>query len=392
MALQATIIQNLLKRPMSLADLQQLTEASLPTVRRAVQSLTELHWIHVVGQSEANGGRPAMLYGVDDSYYMVFGMQLQLPGIQLIAADLNGNVLNKLKFFEKEIPPTSLAVRKVVDAIIDLTSQYKDRQVLGLGIASPGFIDQATGDIIVIGRVPSWKNFPICRHLSESTGLPVQIANDVDCMAIAEFSDENKMVNKNLVYIGFCEGVKASLFLGGKLYKGSIGNVGLISPDLLNLGDLNIDAPNKQLLTANGFINTFDDMVSKLDYSEQKDYQELVDVSHEREKFVLIMKKALTHDDVCFPLIQKMNFIISVAIANIIYILQPDEIVIGGMLSAMPKELFLNLEGSIRGQIPSLISNNLIIKRGTIAPTNSAALGAIQHFLNNKLDEIISEN
>lgn len=392
MSLKAEIIHHLLKNPLSLADLQQLTDTSLPTVRRAVQTLTDLNWIRVVGQSETNGGRPAMLYGIDRSHYMVFGLQLQLPGIQLIAADLSGTILNKVKFFEKEIPQPSVAVRTIVDAIHDLTSQHENRQVLGLGIASPGFIEQTTGDIIAIGRVPSWKNFPICRHLSESTGLPVQIANDVDCMAIAEFSDENKMANKNLVYIGFCEGVKASLFLDGKLYKGAIGNVGLISPDLLNLGDLSLNTINKQLLTAFGFINTFDNLVSELDISEQKDYQDILGEINEREKFILIMRKALEHDRVCFPLVQKVIFIISIAIANLIYILQPDEIVIGGMLSAMPKALFTNLESSIRQQIPSLISNNLIIKRGAIEPTNNAAIGAIQHFLNSKLNEIIKEN
>jgi glucokinase len=333
-----------------------------------------------------------MLYGIDDSYYMVLGIQLNLPGIQLIATDLNGKLIYKTNYFSKVIPEPSLAVRTISDAIIGLISQYHNYHILGLGIASPGFIDQTTGDIISIGRVPNWKNFPICRHLTEATDLPVQIANDVDCMAIAEFRDEKQLLRKNLIYVGFCEGLKVSLFLDGKLYKGSIGNVGLISADLLNLGINDNTVADKQLFTANGFILAFDQRISELPPSEQGSYQNIVNLSKEREKFSAILSRALEKEAVCFPLIQNLINLLSVAIANIIYLIQPDEIVIGGMLSALPKQLFSGLERSIRKNIPSLISNNLIIKKGMIEPTNNAALGAILHFLHSKLNNILRDS
>ncbi|MEZ4555504.1 MAG: hypothetical protein R2854_03470 [Caldilineaceae bacterium] len=65
---------------MSLADLQQATQVSLPTLRRAVQDLTDARWIRVVGQAEANGGRPAMLFGADTTRFLLVGVHLQLPG------------------------------------------------------------------------------------------------------------------------------------------------------------------------------------------------------------------------------------------------------------------------------------------------------------------------
>jgi predicted NBD/HSP70 family sugar kinase len=390
MTLLSSIILNLKKKPMSLADIQQFTDTSLPTVRRAVQALSNSRWIRIVGQAEANGGRPAMLYGIDDSYFMVLGCHLQLPGIQLIAADLNSKVIKKINLFQNEIPDPNTVVRALVDSANDLISQFEGRQTLGLGIASPGFFDQSTGDIIAIGRVPSWKNFPICRHLSEAIGLPVQIANDVDCMAIAEF-DEDRLLNKNLVYIGYCEGVKASLFLDGKLYKGSLGNVGLIYSAFLNFGENKNEIDYDQLLHVTGVIHSFEQRVNELTPLNQEKYQTINDLTKDREKFYAILSKAAEHDEVCFPLIQELIRVISIPIANIIHIIQPDEIVIGGLLGALPKELFLDLENLIRSSIPLLVSNNLIIKKGLIEPTNNAAIGAIQHFLNIKLSEILGE-
>ena len=54
MSLHSSIIQQLLKTPMSLADLQIATQVSLPTLNRAVRALSEAKWIGIVGQAEAN--------------------------------------------------------------------------------------------------------------------------------------------------------------------------------------------------------------------------------------------------------------------------------------------------------------------------------------------------
>ncbi|MEZ4635553.1 MAG: hypothetical protein R2856_11405 [Caldilineaceae bacterium] len=84
------------------------------------------------------------------------------------------------------------------------------------------------------------------RHLSSFQAmldLPVQIANDVDCMAFAEFQHTSEPLEKNLAYVGYDEAVKVSLFLRGELYKGSLGNAGLIGSHLINAGD-QLDSAN----------------------------------------------------------------------------------------------------------------------------------------------------
>ncbi len=390
MALSHTIITHLLNGPLSLAEIQELTKASLPTVRRAVGALNEAHWTRVVGQAEANGGRPAMLFGVDESHYIVLGLQLQLPGIRLIAADLTGHVLKQADFFSGEVPAPNLAIRAIVNAVKDFQSAFPDREVLGLGIASPGFIDAETGDIIAIGRVPAWVNFPICRHITEATGLPLQIANDVDCMAIAEYSHKAEPSQKNLVYIGFCEGLKASLFLQGEMFTGSLGNVGLISSDLLNLPGKGQRSGIRRLMTTLGFIKVFRERVEGLDLQEQLNYSAILDLDDQDTQFNLILQKALTDNKICGPLVQDLIKIISVALANIIYLIQPDEITIGGLLTELPDFIFPELEASTRALIPPLMSHNLIFKRGKIISPNKAALGAIYHFLFTNLEMLLA--
>jgi N-acetylglucosamine repressor len=389
MTLLHSIIKNIINIPMSLAEIQSATQASLPTVRRAVKELTENHWLRVIGQAETTGGRPAMLFGIDERYFVVVGLQLQLPGIRLIVTDLFGRILEKTDYFQEMVPEPSEVTRAVTEFVVNYRAAHPQRQILGIGIAAPGFIDLDTGDIITIGRVSGWDNFPICQHLSAATGIAVQIANDVDCMAITEVKNNHESFDNNMAYVGFYEGVKVSLFLKGELYKGAIGNIGLISSELINVSHHKNPEEIKRLLTIAGINEVFAQRVNQLDASAQKKYQALLAPKSQRERFRRIMNDATHTASLSHTLIQDLIDIISIAVANGVYFIQPDILLVGGLLSAMPKPLFSELETAIRSHIPPLINNNLIIKQSGMESKSSAAIGAIHHFLQNNLPALL---
>jgi len=390
-SLQQTIVRNLLKFPMSLADMQIATQVSLPTLNRAIKALSESHWIHIVGQAEANGGRPATLYGIDDRCFLIIGLHLQLPGIRLIATNLNGETQHISQEFQNIVPSPTEAIAAIGDYIQRIRAEFPSRQILGIGIAAPGFIDLTSGDIISIGRVPLWVNFPICSQLKASTGVPVQIANDIDCMAFAEFQYINAPLEKNLVYIGFDEGIKMSFFIKGELYKGSLGNAGLIASHLLPTCDPLDPEIIDDLVTIRGVNRFFEKLLTQASSRDRALYADIKEVTDLRERFRLIIKSADSGKPICDQIIHHLIRILSVWIANIIYIIQPDMIVVGGLISIMPKPLFLELENEIRSKLPALISNNCLIQQGSLVTQNSAALGASYHFLQSYLSDQVKE-
>ncbi|MBI1299086.1 ROK family protein [bacterium] len=381
MSLQRSILRTVLNTPMSLADLQQATQVSLPTLRRAVQDLSDAQWIRVVGQAEANGGRPAMLFGADSRRFVIVGVHLQLPGMRLITADLTGDVLDEEKRFDRVTPTPEESILAVVDYVERMRLSFPERVVLGIGIASPGFTERVSGDIISIGRVPTWENFAICRRLQAILNLPVQIANDVDCMAFAEFQHTSEPLEKNLAYVGYDEGVKVSLFLRGDLYKGSLGNAGLIGSHLIHADDrLNADDMH-HLLTVAGVNQRFEERVNALDEAGRAHYEPILSTSNPRERFRLILHSADDNNPLCLSIVQDLIVALSAAVANVVLIVQPEVIVIGGFLSALTTPRFAELERAIRGQLPRLISNNALIRQSRFTSQNAAALGASHHFL-----------
>ncbi|MGJ3237558.1 MAG: ROK family protein [Anaerolineae bacterium] len=385
MLLYTTIIKNLQIKPLSLADLNSMTNASLPTLRKAVQELTDHHWIRVVGQAEANGGRPAMLFGFDESYYILLGVHIQLPGLRLMVSDLSGNVLDAQEMFQKEQASPQQIMQAIIDYTQTIQSRFNGRKLLGIGIAAPGFTDPETGNIISIGRVPGWENFPICQRLSSQLHVPAQIANDIDCMAFAEFQHARKSFVDNLVYIGFDEGVKASMFLNGELYKGSFGNAGLIVDRPLNMPDNSLLSQDyHRILTISGFNQIFEEQIKLLPPTDQASYQHIIDM-HYRQRMGAIFQSAQTNDPICQNMVHMLNTVLAIAIANIIYVIQPDTLVIGGILSAMSSQQFNTLSASIREQLPVLFANHIQIEQAQLQSRNISALGANYHFIENHL-------
>lgn len=384
MSLQRAIIKHLLNGPTSLADLQLATQVSLPTLRRAVQELTDARWVRVVGQAEANGGRPAMLFGLDDGHIALVGVHLQLPGLRLILSDLTSQVLNEIELFENLVPAPGECVQAVVEYVAQMTATFPQRHLLGIGVATPGFIELETGDILSIGRVPTWGSFPMRRRLQAAVNLPVYIANDVDCMAFAELYFTHRPRTPNLAYVGLDEGVKVSLFLQGELYRSTLGNAGLIEAHLLRVPGV---SEVGRFLTIAGVSALFEEQVANGGDQASHLYADIVAKSSPRERVQLIFENACPEMPVCQAIVQEQVKVLAAAITNMLLLIQPDVVVLGGLLSVLPPEWFAALDAEIRRLTPALIGNTILIQQGRLATQNSAALGANHHFLQRYLSE-----
>lgn len=386
MSVHRTIIRSLLDAPMSLSDLQSSAQVSLPTLRRAVQDLSDAQWIRVVGQAEANGGRPAMLFGLDEETLAIIGVHLQLPGIRLITTDLTGQVLDESKVFDQIIPGPDEAAQAIVHYAAHVRATFPERQILGVGIAAPGFVDLSTGDILSIGRVPGWENFPICRRLGDGLGVPTLIANDVDCMAFAEFQNVYQPADKNWVYVGFDEGVKTSLFLQGTLYRGALGNVGLVAGHLLRAEDPEVQGNMQSWLTLTGINRTFEERCAALSPTDRAGWAEILSIPNPRQRFRQILNSATEPGNLCDQIVQRLIQALAVTVTNTILLMQPDLVVMGGLLTALLPEHFRALEARIRQELPSLVSHHCLIRQGQMTSRNMAALGATYHFLQGYLN------
>lgn len=372
---QRTILARLLERPASLAELSEATGASLPTVRRAVQHLQRARWLRIVGREEGTGGRPAKRFGIDDAVHTVVGVHLAHPGLRLVATDVSGRVLETHAPEGVQDLDPEIVDREVATFVERLRSRHPERRVLGSGVATPGYVDPASGTIITIGRVPNWDNLPLADRLRDATQRRVSVVNDVDALATAEFQPDE--VTRPVAYVGFQEGVKFSMVLNGRPYAGPFGNAGLVAPDLLAGTD---DGDAARLLSSHGLKELHERLARGPGAEGRASLPARPSVSE-------LFEAAAAERQPAREVTGRMSVVLGKQIAMFVHLLQPNLLVLGGALAQAPPAVRARVEGETRRRLPTLLDNNLQIRPARVVSDDAAAVGATRVLLHRFLAE-----
>jgi len=151
---------------------------------------------------------------------MKIGIDLGGSHIAIGVVDNNGRIIEK---FEKRLK--GVEKKKIKDTIVSYITENvqvlrKKHKITGVGIAIPGTV---SGGTIVKSVNLGIKNFDIVEELKREIDLPIQIRNDAKCAAIAENT------------YGSLKNYNRSVFL--TLGTG-IGGAVIINNNLLDCGDL----------------------------------------------------------------------------------------------------------------------------------------------------------
>jgi glucokinase len=101
--------------------------------------------------------------------------------------------------------------------------------LVGVGVGSPGVIDEATGAVSTARNLPDWEgSFPLGPELSSGLGTKVAIGNDVQVATDAEFALGAGRPYKSLLGVMWGTGVGGGIILDGKpwLGRGGAGEIG----------------------------------------------------------------------------------------------------------------------------------------------------------------------
>lgn len=91
----------------------------------------------------------------------------------------------------------------------------------GIGISCGGPLDAAEGVILSPPNLPGWDNVPIVQMLKDSFGCPVQLENDANACALAEWRFGAGRGSRHMIFLTFGTGLGAGLILDGRLYRGA---------------------------------------------------------------------------------------------------------------------------------------------------------------------------
>jgi glucokinase len=110
-------------------------------------------------------------------------------------------------------------IERAVPELLKEANRTHD-QLRGVGIGFGGPVDDATRAVIKSHQIEGWDGFPLADWITEVTGLPAVLGNDADVAGLAEALFGAGKGLSPIFYITIGSGIGGGLIINGEIYRG----------------------------------------------------------------------------------------------------------------------------------------------------------------------------
>lgn len=259
----------------------------------------------------------------------------------------DGQILDTLKVSSDVSDAESLftCILGAVNSILR-SNKLLIEQIIGIGVGLPGKVDVDKGVAVFQNNIP-WQNFPIVKRLRDIFGdLPIKIDNDVKVAAYAEYRLLNLPFDAMFSYITISTGIAAANISNNHIIRGT-GFAGEIGFCRVNYLDKNATLED----TCSG------PAIQRFGYERYKDET----ITTEK-----IFKKWRNGESVALEIIEATENALVDVIQNIICLLDPEVIVLGGSVAIYNPDFVQGIINKLKSRLHSEqlhILNNIYISK-----------------------------
>jgi glucokinase len=265
-------------------------------------------------------------------------------------------------------------------------------KIKSVGVGCPGDTDFDNGIMRFIPQFPNFKNVPLAKLLESEIGKKVYIDNDANVAALGAFYIDAGGKATNLVYVTLGTGIGGGLIFNKEVYRGSSGSAG-------EIGHIAVEpkrGPNCDCGSV-GCVEAFTGERYFLKYVEgylqhhpSKIISELREKNNNQLSGKLLFDAAEMGDKIAKEMWEHYGEKLGFMLADIINILNPDTIVLGGGMSKSSKYFMPTIQKEVknRAYASAVKTCNIIVsQQGGNLGTAGAAMLAKEGIANNdKLD------
>ncbi|MES2638403.1 MAG: ROK family transcriptional regulator [Myxococcota bacterium] len=324
---------------LSRADLARRSGLSRATVSDIVGGFVDLGVVIEAGADStpevapSSGGRPPIRLEFHDGWRHLIGVELGAEHVSGVRTDLRGRVLGRF-VVERDVEGDPAGTLAAMDAgIRTLRAIAPETAVIGigLGVASPlRFGDHGR---LATHLFPRWSGIDLNAHLAGAHALPVRLDNDANLGALAEHWWGAGRDVSDLAFIKLATGVGAGILIGGDIHRGATGIAG-------EIGHTTIDTAGPRCRCGrNGCLEAF---VGSAQLLERAHERLAADPDGDEERPAWALPRATVHtlvagaragDPVARELVTTAGTWLGVAIANLLNLVNPGRVVLGGPLT-----------------------------------------------------------
>jgi glucokinase len=247
------------------------------------------------------------------------------------------------------------AVISAIDSIKSAKDHGKAaRSIAGIGICAPGPLDPRTGVVVNPPNLPGWRNFPLAAEISRVYNLRVKVDNDGNAAALAEALWGAGRGFHAVICTTIGTGIGMGIVFDGKIYHGRTGAAGEGGHNTIdyrgprcNCGKLGcIEA-----FAAGPYIARR--AAEKIKAGKISAMLELAGGCPDHITSEMIGRAYAAGDPLAKEVLQETAMLLTVWFGNMIDLLDPDVLIIGGGAGAMLRPFF----GEIRENLPKWCIN-----------------------------------
>jgi glucokinase-like ROK family protein len=373
-------VLNLIRKEgiISRTDIGNTTGLTAPTVSRIVDQLVNQDkLVKYVGVGESSGGRRPVMLQFNGKDNFVIGIDLGATFIRAVLSDFEANFLTEI-----HVPtPITEGFEAIMDEVANLVEKLLKRkdfdssQVRGVGIALAGLVNKNSG---IVGFSPDfgWHNVDVKESLSKRIDLPLIFDNSSRLMALGEHEYGEGRKYENIVVLNIGYGIAAGIIVEDILLKGAFGYAGEFGHTVADsnsnvqcqcgaFGCLEALASGRRIAELGQ--NVAKNKPDKLLFQLCRGNIAKIDAK-------MVALAATQGDAEAQKIYEDITAYIGVGIANIVNLLDPQHIFIGGGVSLSGDIFFKNISKAIK---KSLISpdKSILISPATFAE-NASLIGA----------------
>jgi glucokinase len=264
---------------------------------------------------------------------------VDIGGTKVAAGLVNskGEILARNKTPMLTTGPPSNGLKAVSTAIRGLFPEGSTRnQIAAIGVCAPGPLNPETGLIINPPNLTIWHNYPLADEMRRTYNVPVKVDNDANAAALAEARWGAGRGYRNIFYASVGTGIGTGIIFDGRIYHGKTGaaaeggHVGIDSSGpVCNCGKRGCI----ETLAAGPAIARR--ARKKLEQNPNSLLWEMAGGDMQKVSSEMVGRAHIAGDPVAQEVMKETLDLLAYWLGNIIDLLEPDIIVVGGGVSSL---------------------------------------------------------
>ncbi len=329
-----SLVMNILRTqaPISRAALAQATGLNKATVSDLVFELMERGFIREVGMKSSGTGRPATLLTLHPSAGFIISCEIAVDFIEVMVTDFGPEIIWQVK--EKIFP--EMGQQAILERALALLLQATERGkttsdcLLGVAIGVPGMVDSKTGTLLFAPNL-GWNDVELLTFFEKADfGAPVFVDNEANLAALGEQFFGAAKGYDNVLYLSGNIGLGGGVVRDGHLCRGVSGVASEFGHMTMNPDGELCKCGNRGCWETQVTQKALYRYITEFIQSGKKSTLEKSAGNYSVE---MIVNAAKSGDEVAILALEKIGRYLGIGIASLLNALNPELVVLGGILS-----------------------------------------------------------